>query len=201
MKKNLKIAETIRLNKYISNSGLCSRREADQYIELGAVKVNGKVVTQMGYQVKLNEEVRCDDRRINPEKPVYLLLNKPKGYLAAPKKGVYKKDVFDLIRGSGSVKLESMGPMDRTSMGLLLFTNDLEMKEKLRNSPHGIKKIIQVVLDKNISKTHIEKIKAGVYIDKENKISVEDISHIIGESKRKIGIEIRSRHVLYKIVS
>ena len=89
--------QTIRLNKFIANSGLCSRREADMHISLGTVKVNGKVITEMGYQVEQNDDVRFDGQRINANKPTYVLLNKPKGFLASVKKGTYKKDVLELI--------------------------------------------------------------------------------------------------------
>ena len=115
---------TIRLNKFIANSGLCSRREADMHIGLGTVKVNGKIVTEMGYQVQPGDEVKFDGQRINADKPTYVLLNKPKGFLASVKKGNYKKDVLELIARAAPFRIDPLHAMDRSTTGLLLFTND-----------------------------------------------------------------------------
>ncbi|MGB1972204.1 MAG: S4 domain-containing protein, partial [Flavobacteriaceae bacterium] len=115
---------TTRLNKFIANSGLCSRREADMHIALGTVKVNGKIVTEMGYQVNPGDLVHFDGQRINADKPTYVLLNKPKGFLAAVKKGNYKKDVTELIVRAAPYRIDPVQAMDRSATGLLLFTND-----------------------------------------------------------------------------
>ncbi len=148
---------TIRLNKFIANSGLCSRREADMHISLGTVKVNGKIITEMGYQVQPGDDVRFDGQRINADKPTYVLLNKPKGFLAAVKKGNYKKDVVELIAKAASYRIDPVHAMDRSTSGLLLFTNDQQMTAKLRNLNTKVKKIYQVVLDKNLSSEAVAK--------------------------------------------
>ena len=160
---------TIRLNKFIANSGLCSRREADMHIGLGTVKVNGKIVTEMGYQVQPGDEAKFDGQRINADKPTYVLLNKPKGFLAAVKKGTYKKDVLELIARAAPYRIDPIHAMDRSTTGLLLFTNDQQLTTKLRSLNTKVKKIYQVVLDKNLSGEAVEKIKKGIAIDR-NKV-------------------------------
>ena len=110
-----KTASSTRLNKYIANSGICSRREADMYIAMGMVKINGKIVVEMGYQVQPGDDVRYDGRRIVSDKPAYVLLNKPKGFLASVKKGTYKKDVMELIDNATSYRIDPVNSMDRTS--------------------------------------------------------------------------------------
>ncbi len=189
---------TIRLNKFIANSGICSRREADMHIGLGTVKVNGKVITEMGYQVQPGDDVRFDGQRINADKPTYVLLNKPKGFLAAVKKGNYKKDVLELIARAAPYRIDPVHAMDRSTTGLLLFTNDQQMMAKLRNLNARVKKIYQVVLDKNLTSEAVEKIKKGIAIDRHKKLLVEDISFIHGEPKRVVGIEIHDQ--TYKAV-
>ena len=189
---------TIRLNKFIANSGLCSRREADMHIGLGTVKVNGKIVTEMGYQVQPGDEVKFDGQRINADKPTYVLLNKPKGFLAAVKKGTYKKDVLELIARAAPYRIDPIHAMDRSTTGLLLFTNDHQLTTKLRSLNTKVKKIYQVVLDKNLSWEAIEKIKKGIAIDRNKVLSVEDISFIHGEPKRVVVIEIHDQ--TYKAV-
>ena len=189
---------TIRLNKFIANSGLCSRREADMHIGLGTVKVNGKIVTEMGYQVQPGDEVKFDGQRINADKPTYVLLNKPKGFLASVKKGTYKKDVLELIARATPYRIDPIHAMDRSTTGLLLFTNDHQLTTKLRSLNTKVKKIYQVVLDKNLSGEAVEKIKKGIAIDRNKVLSVEDISFIHGEPKRVVGIEIHDQ--TYKAV-
>lgn len=190
--------KTIRLNKFIANSGLCSRREADLHISLGTVKVNGKIVTEMGYQVQPGDDVRFDGQRINSDKPTYVLLNKPKGFLAAVKKGNYKKDAMELVERAAPFRIDPIHAMDRSSTGLLLFTNDQEMTSKLRSLSTRVKKIYQVVLDKNLSSEALDKIKKGIAIDRNKRLEVQEISFIHGEPKRVVGIEIHDQ--TYKAV-
>ena len=185
-----KTASSTRLNKFIANSGICSRREADMYIAMGMVKINGKIVVEMGYQVQPGDDVRYDGRRIVSDKPAYVLLNKPKGFLASVKKGTYKKDVMELIDNATSYRIDPVNSMDRTSTGLLLFTNDTELKIKLKNPTRGVNKVFQVVLDKNLVQSDLEKIRDGVVVDKFDKIHVEAVSFTRGETKRKIGVEL-----------
>ena len=190
-----KSANTTRLNKFIANSGICSRREADMFIAMGMVKINGKIVVEMGYQVQPGDDVRYDGRRIISDKPAYVLLNKPKGFLASVKKGTYKKDVLELVENATSYRIDPVNAMDRTTTGLLLFTNDTELKIKLRKPSRSLSKIFQVVLDKNLVQADLEKIRAGVVIDKFDKIEVDSISFIKGETKRKVGVELSTeRH-------
>jgi 23S rRNA pseudouridine2605 synthase len=190
-----KSANTTRLNKFIANSGICSRREADMFIAMGMVKINGKIIVEMGYQVQPGDDVRYDGRRIISDKPAYVLLNKPKGFLASIKKGTYKKDVLELIENATPYRIDPVNAMDRTTTGLLLFTNDTELKIKLRKSSRGLLKIFQVILDKNLVPADLDKIRAGVLIDKFDKIEVDSISFIKGETKRKVGVELTSeRH-------
>ena len=190
-----KSVNTTRLNKFIANSGICSRREADMFIAMGMVKINGKIVVEMGYQVQPGDDVRYDGRRIISDKPAYVLLNKPKGFLASVKKGTYKKDVLELVENATSYRIDPVNAMDRTTTGLLLFTNDTELKIKLRKPSRSLSKIFQVVLDKNLVQADLEKIRAGVVIDKLDKIEVDSISFIKGETKRKVGVELSTeRH-------
>lgn len=181
---------TIRLNKFIANSGLCSRREADMHISLGTVKVNGKIITAMGYQVRPGDDVRFDGQRINSDKPTYVLLNKPKGFLAAVKKGNYKKDVLELVERAAPFRIDPIHAMDRSSTGLLLFTNDQQLLSKFRNPSTRVKKIYQVVLDKNLTSEAFNKIKKGIQIDRKKRLEVQDISFVHGEPKRVVGVEI-----------
>ena len=190
---------TIRLNKFVANSGLCSRREADLHISLGTVKVNGKVITEMGYQVAPGDDVRFDGQRITADKPTYVLLNKPKGFLASVKKGTYKKDVMELIDRAVPFRIDPIQAMDRSTTGLFLFTNDQELMAKLRAPKTRVKKIYQVILDKNLTADSIEKIKKGVSIDRHQKLFVEEISFVRGEPKRVIGVEIHDQ--TYKAVN
>ena len=127
----------IRLNKFISNSGICSRREADMYISIGNVTVNGKVITQMGYKVKPNDDVRFDGARVNPEKKAYVLLNKPKGFATTTSEGK-GRTVMDLISKASSSKIRPIGRLGRNSLGLLLFTNDEKIHSKFTNSKNGV---------------------------------------------------------------
>lgn len=188
---------TTRLNKYIANAGLCSRREADMHIRLGTVTVNGKIITEMGYQVGAGDEVRFDGQRISSDKPTYVLLNKPKGFLASIKKGNYKKDVMELVDRAVSFRIDPLFAMDRSSTGLLLFTNDTSLQTKLRRSVTRVKKIYQVVLDKNLTGDDMSKLKKGVKVDQKY-IAFEDISYIPGEPKRVVGIELHDQ--TYKAV-
>ncbi len=181
----------IRLNKYISNSGICSRREADMHISIGSVTVNGKVVTEMGYKVQLSDEVRFDGRVINPEKATYILLNKPKGFLVTTKDEKGRKTVMDLVAGATTARIVPVGRLERQATGLLLFTNDGELARKLTDPHQRIRKIYHVELDRNISQADFNKIKDGVNI-RGDVHEVDEISWIQGASKREVGIKVTS---------
>jgi len=180
----------IRLNKYIANSGVCSRREADEYIAIGLVTVNGKVVTEMGYKVKLEDEVRYDGQRINPEKKAYVLLNKPKGFATTTSEGK-GRTVMDLVANATSSRIRPIGRLGRNSTGLLLFTNDDAVHNKFTNSKNGVTRLFQVELDKNLKYEDLKQIREGFKIAGKE-ISVVDISYIEGAPKREIGLKIKN---------
>ena len=182
--------DEIRLNKYIANSGICSRREADENISIGLVTVNGKVITEMGYKVKLGDEVRFDGRRINPEPKVYVLLNKPKGFATTTAEGK-GRTVIDLVANATNARIKPIGRLGRNSLGLLLFTNDDEVVQKFTNSKNGVGRLFQIELDKNLKFEDLKQIQEGFKVQGKL-VSVEEISYIDGESKNKIGIKIKN---------
>ena len=190
----------IRLNKYIANSGMCSRRDADIYISAGNVSVNGKVITEMGYKVQLSDEVKFDGRRIKPEKPEYVLLNKPKGFFVTGSLEKNNRTVMDLIANASKSKLDPVGKLDTQATGLLFFTNDGAMAKKLANPSNGIRQIYHVELDKEVSYDDLQKIKEGVTLE-DGIVKVTDISYIENKPKREVGIELRStkNHVVQRI--
>ena len=182
--------DEIRLNKYIANSGMCSRREADENIAIGLVTVNGAVITEMGYKVKLGDEVKFDGRRINPEPKVYVLLNKPKGFATTTSEGK-GRTVMDLVANATNARIKPIGRLGRNSLGLLLFTNDDDVVRKFTNSKNGVARLFQIELDKNLKYEDLKKIKEGFKVEGKQ-INVEEVSYIDGESKNKIGIKIKN---------
>ena len=182
--------DEIRLNKYISNSGICSRRDADMHIAIGSVTVNGKVVTEMGYKVKLEDEVRFDGSRISPEKKAYVLLNKPKGFATTTSEGK-GRTVMDLVANATSSRIKPIGRLGRNSMGLLLFTNDDAIVKKFTNSKNGVARLFHLELDKNLKFEDFKKIQEGFKIEGKE-ISVEEVSYIEGAPKREIGLKIKN---------
>ena len=181
--------DTIRLNKYIANSGICSRREADELIVQGLVEVNGKVITEMGYQVSKTDRVVFDGQGITPEKPVYVLLNKPKGYISTTKDEKARKTVMDLVANASPYRLFPVGRLDRQTTGLILLTNDGYLTKKLTHPSFGVKKIYHVVLDRKLSVEDLRKIADGVRLE-EGIAEVDSISFIEGKPKNEVGIEI-----------
>ena len=170
--------ETVRLNKFLSNAGLCSRREADSHIEMGLVHVNGKIITEMGYQVKPTDEVKFDGSRVQQTPPVYLLLNKPKGFVATSQGGKIVKSVQDLIRSAVKTKVPPVGDMGRPMTGLLFFTNDEVLRKKLSNSK-SIPMIYQVLLDKNVTSEMMKHLKEGqVVFEKKQKLNANNSAEI-----------------------
>lgn len=180
----------IRLNKYIANSGMCSRREADEHIAIGLVTVNGKVITEMGYKVKLADEVRYDGARIYPEKKAYVLLNKPKGFATTTSEGK-GRTVMDLVANATSSRIKPIGRLGRNSKGLLLFTNDDAIADKFTNSKNGVPRLFHIELDKNFKLEDLKKVQAGFKVH-DRLIAVEEISYIDGASKREIGLKIKN---------
>lgn len=199
----------IRLNKYIANSGICSRREADTYIEHGSVSVNGKLVTEMGYKVQPNDVVRFDGSAISPEQKRYVLLNKPKNYITTMDDERGRKTVMDLVDNATNERIYPVGRLDRMTTGLLLFTNDGELAKKLTHPKHNVRKLYHASLDKKLDLKSLHKLQGDVIIEG-RKVFIDAISYIDGEQKTEIGIEIHSgrnrivrkifEHVGYKVV-
>jgi 23S rRNA pseudouridine2605 synthase len=182
--------DEIRLNKYIANSGICSRREADAHIAIGLVTVNGKVVTEMGYKVKLEDEVRYDGARINPEKKAYVLLNKPKGFATTTSEGK-GRTVMDLVANATPSRIKPIGRLGRNSKGLLLFTNDDAIADKFTNSKNGVSRLFHIELNKNLKLEDLKKVQSGFKVQ-DKLIAVEEISYIDGASKKEIGLKMKN---------
>ena len=192
--KRPKVADEIRLNKYIANSGACSRRDADIYIQSGNVKVNGIPVTEMGYMVKPGDVVNFDGATLTPEKKEYILLNKPKNFTTALDEGQEFRNVLELVKGSTTAKIGAVGRMDKNTTGLLLFTNDTDMIRKFTLPNQKSTKIYQVSLDKNLKFEDLEKISKGIVLDG-HKVFVEEVSYIENEPKSEIGLKLKSSNV------
>ena len=190
-KKPQKPSEGIRLNKFIAHAGICSRREADMHIKIGSVKVNNKVMTEMGYKVKPTDEVQFDGQRLKAEKPTYVLLNKPKGFIATTRDEKGRKTVMDLVANATKARIVPVGRLDRPTTGLLLFTNDGDLAKKLTHPSTGVKKLYHVVLDKNVSGQHLQNIKEGITLD-DGGIKADEVSYVQGASKREVGIALHS---------
>lgn len=182
--------DEIRLNKYIANSGMCSRREADLHISVGSVTVNGKVITEMGYKVKIGDDVRFDGSRISPEQKTYVLLNKPKGF-ATTTSETKGRTVMDLVANATNANIKPIGRLGRNSVGLLLFTNDDAIVKKFTNSNTGVARLFHIELDKNLKYEDLKTIKEGFKI-KGKEIAVEEISYIDGASKKEVGLKIKN---------
>ena len=187
-------SDEIRLNRYISNSGMCSRREADIYIQSGNVMVNGEVVIEMGYKVKPGDIVKFDGATITPEKKVYVLLNKPKNFSTSADGVRSNENVLSLVKNASKSQLQAVGRMDKTTTGLLLFTNDTELITKFTSANQRSSKLYHVSLDKNLKFEDLEKIKNGLYID-DHKIFVEEIDYIENEAKSEIGVKMKTANV------
>lgn len=182
--------DEIRLNKYVANSGMCSRREADVHIATGLVSVNGKVIVEMGYKVKIGDEVRYDGARINPEKKAYVLLNKPKGFATTTSEGK-GRTVMDLVSNATNSRIKPIGRLGRNSKGLLLFTNDDAIADKFTNSKNGVARLFHIELNKNLRLEDLKKIQAGFKVQ-DKLVAVEEISYIDGTSKKEIGLKIKN---------
>ena len=189
----------IRLNKYISNSGICSRREADKFIEAGVVSVNGKVITQMGFKVNRSDIIKFNDSIIKNQKLKYLLLNKPKNYTSSFKDAYKKNSVISLIKGKCKENLFSIGKLDKKSTGLLLFSNDNDLNKKLTKKSLRIKSIYQATLNRNLVDVDLKKIKEKKW--NELGIKINEISYSNLKDKKEIGLEIigPTKNVVEKI--
>ena len=193
-------SDGIRLNKYIANSGMCSRRDADIFIAAGNVTVNGKPVTEMGYKVKLSDDVKFDGIKVNPEKPEYIVLNKPRGFYTTGSLEKGSKTVMDLISKATKGKVVPVGKLDRQASGLLLFTNDGTLEKQLGKPKNGIRQIYHVELTKPVQPEDLDKIRNGVTLE-DGKVKVQEVSFIENRPHNEVGIETNSvkPHVVQRI--
>lgn len=185
------IKDVVRLNRFIANSGVCSRREADTLIQAGVVTVNGEVVTELGTKVNIHDDdIRFNGERLKGEEKVYLIMNKPKGYVTTASDPHAEKTVIDLLKGCSS-RVYPVGRLDKNTTGVLLLTNDGEIAERLTHPSYDKKKIYQVSLDKALSEEDYHKILEGVSLT-DGDVKADELEFIDANDKRKIGIEIHS---------
>ena len=184
--------EPIRLNKYLANAGVCSRREADEFILAGVVTVNGQVITELGTKVKRSDEVRFHDQLVNIERKIYLLLNKPKDYVTTVEDPQDRKTVMDLVKGACKERIYPVGRLDRNTTGVLLFTNDGEMASKLTHPSFRKKKVYHVRVDKPLTAEDFEKLLSGIELE-DGEIKVDAINFTPTDTDHtQVGIEIHS---------
>lgn len=182
----------IRLNKYLADAGVCSRREADKLIASGAVKVNGKVVSELGTKVLPSDKVMYGGETLRREKLRYLVLNKPKDFITTTDDPYERKTVMNLVEKACQERIYPVGRLDRGTTGVLLFTNDGELAKKLTHPRHGIRKVYHVVLNKPLTKADHEKIKTGIELD-DGPMKVDRISWLEdGQIKKEVGLELHS---------
>ena len=198
MKKRIEYSEEnidptvpIRLNKYLANAGVCSRREADEFIQAGVVTVNGNVVTELGTKVMRSDEVKFHDQPVTLEKKVYVLLNKPKDYVTTSDDPQQRKTVMDLVKGACPERIYPVGRLDRNTTGVLLLTNDGDLASKLTHPKFLKKKVYHVFLDKNVTPEDMQKIAAGVQLE-DGEIHADAIEYADEKDKSQVGIEIHS---------
>ena len=216
MKKQIEYKEThidpdepIRLNKYLANAGVCSRREADEFIQAGVVKVNGEIVTELGTKVKRSDEVHFHDQLVSIEKKVYILLNKPKDYVTTSDDPQNRKTVMDLVKGACRERIYPVGRLDRNTTGVLLLTNDGELATKLTHPGFMKKKIYHVYLDKNVTAADMKQIADGIELE-DGEIHADAIEYASETDRKQVGIEIHSgrnrivrrifEHLGYKVI-
>jgi 23S rRNA pseudouridine2605 synthase len=176
------------LNKYIANSGVCSRREADELIRMGLISVNGKTITELGYKVNPGDEVRHESKVLRAEKPVYILMNKPKGFLTTTADPQERNTVMHLVAGHVKERVYPVGRLDRNTTGLLLLTNDGDLAEKLMHPSYNVRKIYKVDLDRPLTKADAQHVLEGVRLE-EGRAIVDDLA-IISEDRKTVGLEI-----------
>ncbi len=181
----------IRLNKFLANAGVCSRREADEFIQAGVVKVNGEVVTELGTKVNRTDQIHFHDQLVSLEKKVYVILNKPKDYVTTSDDPQARKTVMDLVRNCCRERIYPVGRLDRNTTGVLLFTNDGELASKLTHPKYLKKKIYHVYLDKNCTSADIQQIADGVTLE-DGVIRADAISYASDTDHKQVGIEIHS---------
>lgn len=178
----------IRLNKYIADAGVCSRREADKLIEAGEIKVNGKPVTELGFKVSRKDVVTYQGQKLKREKLVYVLLNKPKDFITTMDDPEDRKTVMELVKTAANERIYPVGRLDRNTTGLLLLTNDGELTKKLSHPSYNVKKVYQVDLDKPLTEEHFEQIKAGLQLE-DGEAKVDEIA-VLSADSTVLGVEI-----------
>ena len=183
--------EPLRLNKFLANAGICSRREADEFIQAGVVTVNGEVVTELGTKVLRTDEVKFHDQPVKIEKKVYVLLNKPKDYVTTSDDPQQRKTVMDLVKNACPERIYPVGRLDRNTTGVLLLTNDGDLASKLTHPKYLKKKIYHVYLDKNVTAHDLQQITEGIQLE-DGEIKADDVQYAHPTDKKQVGIEIHS---------
>ena len=183
--------EPVRLNKYLANAGVCSRREADEFIQAGVITVNGQVVTELGTKILRTDEVKFHDQPVSLEKKVYVLLNKPKDYVTTSDDPQQRKTVMDLVKNACPERIYPVGRLDRNTTGVLLLTNDGDLASKLTHPKYLKKKIYHVFLDKNVTAHDLTKIAEGIQLE-DGEIKADDVQYADAIDKKQVGIEIHS---------
>lgn len=202
--------ELLRLNKFLAHSGVCSRRDADKLISAGLVKVNGEVVSELGCKVNASDRIEYKDKVLQRERLVYVLLNKPKGFITSLDDPFDRKTVMSLVENAVQERIYPVGRLDANTTGLLLFTNDGDIAKKMTHPSHNIKKIYHVVLDKPLTKNHFNQIMEGIELD-DGPIKPDAVAYVENTDGRKeVGLEIHSgrnrivrrifEHFDYKVV-
>ncbi|MBM3404863.1 MAG: rRNA pseudouridine synthase [Bacteroidetes bacterium] len=200
----------IRLNKYLAHAGVCSRREADKLIETGVVRVNGKIIRELGTKVKPGDKIQLGEQTLKMERPVYVLLNKPKDYITTSSDPQNRKTVMELIRNACPERLYPVGRLDRNTTGVLLLTNDGEMADKLTHPSRKVRKLYHVWLDKKMKTSDLDVVRAGLELE-DGFIRVDAVEFIEGENdKSQVGVELHSgrnrivrrifEHLGYKVI-
>ena len=184
------VSNTVRLNRFISNAGVCSRREADVLIEDGKITVNGKKIVEMGFKVKPTDTVKHEGKVLTTEKLQYVLLNKPKGFITTMKDERDRRTVMSLVEKACTERIYPVGRLDRQTTGLLLFTNDGDLAKKLMHPSHRIKKIYQIGLDKGLTQKDYDAIVAGLTLE-DGLIEVDELA-VLSDDNMNLGIEIHS---------
>ena len=183
--------EPLRLNKFLANAGICSRREADEFIQAGVVTVNGEVVTELGTKILRTDEVKFHDQPVKIEKKVYVLLNKPKDYVTTSDDPQQRKTVMDLVKNACPERIYPVGRLDRNTTGVLLLTNDGDLASKLTHPKYLKKKIYHVYLDKNVTAHDLQQIAEGIQLE-DGEIKADDVQYAHPTDKKQVGIEIHS---------
>lgn len=187
-----KVESEIRLNKFISNAGVCSRREADELIAAGEIKVDGKIVKDLGVKVKSNQKVSYKGKILSSEKKIYVLLNKPKDYVTTMDDPHADKIVIDLVKNACSERIYPVGRLDKNTTGLLLFTNDGDLASKLSHPRYNKKKVYHVFLNRPVTKNDLLRLTEGIIIDDDQKVAADVASFPDMDDRSQVGLEIHS---------